>query len=115
MTAGDFMQMQMDNVGPITMTLSEKEGDFQSCEHGHHNGQALCAFDLDEFFAVRKAEVIKVIPCKRPGKTRVKIEESGWNRLKIDGESWTLYRRTVNVANHWIYKGYNYVEIEILA
>jgi len=96
------------------MELTRSGDDFQSCEHGWSRGQALCAGELDLFFNVRKAKVIEVIPKLRPGKDRVRIARGGVCALHIDGEWWCLYSRTVAVAEHWIYKGYNYVQIEVL-
>lgn len=110
----EAQQMALDNVGPIRMTLNELSEDFESCEFGWSNGQALCAFELDRFFAVSEATVIEIIPKRRPAKNRVKIGARNPNTLYIDKEVWSLYMRTIKVAEHWIYKGYEYVQIEII-
>jgi len=112
----DERRMALDGIAPIRMRLNESAGDFESCHHGWSEGQALCAFDLDLFFAVSEATIIEVIPKTRPGKNRVKIEAMRNNGayLYIDGERWNLYMRTVIVAHHWIHKGYSYVQIEVI-
>ena len=115
MVMTDERRMAMAGIGPIRMTLNERAGDFESCLHGWQNGQALCAFDLDEFFAVSKATVIEVIPKRRPGKNRVRISKSNEHgQLMIDDEKWRLYLRTVDVAELWIDRGFNYVQIEVI-
>jgi len=111
----DARRMAIDGIGPITMTFNLLQGDYQSCKYGWSQGQALCAEELDLFFNVTKAKVIEVIPKRRPGKNRVKIERTNQaGYLRIDGERWNLYMRTVRTANHWIDKGYKYVQIEII-
>lgn len=112
----DERRMALAGIGPIRMTLREEGGDFESCYQGWSEGQALCAFDLDLFFAVREATIIEVIPKLRPGKNRVKIEAMKGNgaHLYIDGERWNLYSRTVTVAEYWMHQGFNYVQIDII-
>ena len=96
------------------MSISEKRGDFESCKIGWIEGQALCACQLNLFFDVEGAKVIEVIPKRRSGVNRVRISANGVFSLKIDGEHWNLYRRTVIVAEHWIHLGYEYVQIEVI-
>ena len=87
----DARRMALDGVGPIRMIRNEFQEDFESCDNGWSMGQALCASDLDLFFDVCEAKIIEVIPKRRPGKNRVKIESVGAFSLHIDGEKWNLY------------------------
>lgn len=111
----DARQMALDGVGSIRMTLNDSQDDFESCNHGWHDGQALCAYLLDEFVDITNAKIIEVIPYRRPAKNRLKIEStSAFATLKVDGERTVLYVATLRVADHWIYKGYKYVQIEVI-
>ncbi|MCK5642093.1 MAG: hypothetical protein KAJ19_14915 [Gammaproteobacteria bacterium] len=115
MVMTDERRMALAGIGPIRMTLNERACDFESCLHGWQNGQALCALDLDLFFAVSEATVIEVIPKRRPGMNTVKISKSGeYSYLNIDGERWQLYMGTVTTAELWIDRGFNYVQIEVI-
>lgn len=107
-------RMAKDNVAPIGMTRSYNDCDFESCTWGWNCGQALCIAELDKFVAVTDAQIIEVIPKRRPGKNHLRIAYDDDLAMKIDGARARMYRDTVTVGNHWIDKGYKYVRIDVL-